>query len=302
MRIIILRSLVVFAAVSVLNLCIFRLLRLFGPGDWMVSSLLAVSVVGFFSSFLYSLKPGIGVKDIFMKRSLTKFAPDRKRTAAGKKRPSGSQQPVAMLGTQSREVRSTIPLSQPANSQDDYREVAERRENTVRPKLSNGYRMPLIQKVDSVSPAQETLRSGISVADMLEEIHQCGFAIARLIRDTKERLSTLERVTANRMHLLDSDKVKSFFNARRITGALETRLERIKELISTQKMENLLQARKLLGADLVIPCDAVNSLINTDQLPSLPANQWKTTIETFLAPVEEAVSNLGYKIPKRYLG
>lgn len=154
----------------------------------------------------------------------------------------------------------------------------------------NGYVVPQ-KKAASIDFGPARPLDTLSTPDLLQEIHVHGHMIAVLIRDSKERIQRLDTMAADRMHLIDGKVFKAMTNARRIIGALENRLERLKGLTVPSNTPSLIKARSLICSDLVIPCDAVNALLSSEELPALQPVEWQPTINKLLDFAEQELQD-----------
>jgi hypothetical protein len=132
----------------------------------------------------------------------------------------------------------------------------------------------------------------LSIAELLNEINALERKNIELINKSRDRMHDVERLMENRIHLISSDTIKAHINAKRIIGALERRLERVRDLVATSNIPELAKALRLLESDLVVPSDTMNTLIGTDQIPSVASGKIKTTLERLLSAAEHSLKEL----------
>ena len=174
------------------------------------------------------------------------------------------------------------PLVRPTESADLFA-------SSTSPKDSKGYATVAKKQPVPIPFASKEQLETLSTPDVLQEVHAHGHMITILIKRTKERIKEIDEAAEGRTHLFDGSVAKALINIKRIIGALENRLERLRALAIPTNTAGLIKAKSMIVSELVIPCDAINSLINAEQLPSLPPDKWENTIDTMLSFAEEAI-------------
>jgi hypothetical protein len=138
----------------------------------------------------------------------------------------------------------------------------------------------------------DEIAESVSIPDLMQEIHGQGFTIKGLLKRYRIRIGELEASVGGNPDFKDSELYGTLIDARRIIGALEARLSRLHDVLLSHEPKELLKGREMIRQPLVIPRDAVNALISTSDLPTLPPNKWEETLDRLLSQAEiEASSN-----------
>ncbi len=140
---------------------------------------------------------------------------------------------------------------------------------------SNRIESSLIRNIDT-----------LSIPDLTQLVHRHGKALSDLIRESKSRLVAVQSQMIERMLSTSPEYTNSVVDVRRIIGALESRLEKLLDYSEDPRSGRMLKVRTLIQEDLIIPCDAVNALISSGELPSLPPEQWEPTLDRLLTRAE----------------
>jgi hypothetical protein len=127
----------------------------------------------------------------------------------------------------------------------------------------------------------------LSVSDLAQIIHRHGQALSDLITESKSRLTAVQSQMMDRMLSTSPEYTNSVVDVRRIIGALESRLDKLLEYGKDPSSALMIKARKLINEELIIPCDAINALISSQDLPSLPPEQWEITLDRLLTRAEK---------------
>ncbi len=130
------------------------------------------------------------------------------------------------------------------------------------------------------------------VIDALDERER---AVVQVLNRAKSRLNDAERLMENRIHLINGETIKAHITAKRVISALERRIVRVNELALNREPSDLLRALQLLESDLAVPADTVNSLMNTEVIPVLPADQWHAVLDRLLTYAENSLKQLDLK-------
>ncbi len=131
-----------------------------------------------------------------------------------------------------------------------------------------------------------------SIPDLLQEIHSQGFAISELLKTYHPRIDALDARLSGELFAGGEEVTGTLIDARRILGALETRSKRLRNLITSHDARELAKAKEMLQQPLVIPRDAVHSLIANSDLPAIAPNKWDETLERLLLSAENEVGSL----------
>ena len=121
------------------------------------------------------------------------------------------------------------------------------------------------------------------------------YRISHLLTRSKDRMVLLEESMRDRVHLVDSDLLKSLIRAKRIIGALEKRIE---QLHACAASGNLRQGALLLNAELEVPSDTVHALMESEAIAPLPSHKWAQSLEKLLGYAERKAGELDQKIRK----
>jgi hypothetical protein len=127
----------------------------------------------------------------------------------------------------------------------------------------------------------------LSVSDLAQIIHRHTKALSDLITESKSRLMAVQSQMMDRMLSTSPEYTNSVVDVRRIIGALESRLDKLLEYSEDPRSALMIKARKLVKEELIIPCDAVNALISSQELPSLTPEQWEPTLDRLLTRAEQ---------------
>ncbi len=150
------------------------------------------------------------------------------------------------------------------------------------------------QEIDEVaeSPSSAAEDESFSIPDILQDIHAQGFAISELLKKFRPRIEEIEAHLPRGL-FADTEEINgTLVDARRILAALETRSKRLRNVIGSQDVSQLLKAKKSLREPLVIPRDAVHSLVQGSELPSIRTSDWEATLERLVSAAEDELQPL----------
>jgi hypothetical protein len=126
----------------------------------------------------------------------------------------------------------------------------------------------------------------LTAAEHLSYFDRYVYTLSKLIRDSKERMRTLEQQFIDQLSSTNSEFNQNIVTARRIIGALESRLVRLQELNPHESQDGFSLSKSMLKEPLVVPRDAVSALLSSEDLPPLQPSQWESALDSFIAKAE----------------
>ncbi|MCB0322703.1 MAG: hypothetical protein KDD69_03985 [Bdellovibrionales bacterium] len=140
------------------------------------------------------------------------------------------------------------------------------------------------ETVDRAQPQQ------LAIPDLLKDIFERGKAIRELVEHSRGRLRTLEHRLSDFTQQAPPETFDAISSIQRILTAFDQRLLRVRELVDGHRLPDILKARTLLAEPLVLPKDAVNTLLTSKELPSLTPDRWADALEELFATAERNLS------------
>jgi hypothetical protein len=201
---------------------------------------------------------------------------------------SAQNRRVSYINTES-QSEPMLTISSPIRNLQKHTPYSHEQQN-------DSYATPQGKREQTVAVRSISRADRLSTAEMIEEIHAYAVELVHLIQCSKERILAIENATHLHIHLFDSSFAASLMNSRRIVAALEHRIEKLKIYMLSPDPVNTRKAAELLRSDLIMPCDAMNAVLSTENIPSLPADGIQQELESILSSSENLIRQSGLAV------
>lgn len=108
-----------------------------------------------------------------------------------------------------------------------------------------------------------------------------------VLDDSRSRLANVENYYARCVQLLGKNEGNAVTSTRRILNSFERRLEKLVMLYQDHSSAALNQALSLIEAPYTFPNDPMNSVIDADPMPDIPARELLGTLNHLLMTLEQ---------------
>ncbi len=136
----------------------------------------------------------------------------------------------------------------------------------------------------------------LSLSELKELFDAKQLHALHFVGQSNKRIAELESQMNKWVHLMDSEIIHAVVDVRRILSALEKRVESVKTKTDLEDAQSLNWAIELMDSKLIVAQDAVNTLLNSTEIPPLSSEQWEAKVEQLLSKTEEHIRHLVHKI------
>ena len=129
-------------------------------------------------------------------------------------------------------------------------------------------------------PEQERIAMFMQ-GDPQEELRSFVWELELLLENTTKKMNAYDDVLMQQMHKNTSVEVNGMLFLKKVTSALDTRLEQAKAILSLAGTRSFDPGQAYLAVhqDLTIPNDSMNSVGLDNTTPPIPRSNWELTID-----------------------